>query len=287
MHKPGDPHPLTKDTRGMGMNIKKQFIIDNFRISQESSDSGWTMPYLHCHGAHEIYILESGERIVTAGNADYRTNAGDAALFPSNVTHGSKGDTPFSGICIHFSERYLDRYFTAAARKQLMKCFRHKVIRLNENDFATIKNIADHFAENASNNFLILASILDILNRSDGSEDNGIHAQNESRMTKSQKIIEYTDENYAYIKQISDITELFHVSESYVFQVFHKKYHMTPKEYINKLRIHTACHRIKHSGQSMKSIAYDCGFDSYEHFIKVFKKVTGTTPTEYRRTFSV
>ncbi|MDE7206691.1 MAG: helix-turn-helix domain-containing protein [Lachnospiraceae bacterium] len=62
---------------------------------------------------------------------------------------------------------------------------------------------------------------------------------------------------------------------------------MTPKEYINRLRINTACHRIKHSHKSMKAIAYDCGFDSYEHFIKVFKKMVGTTPTEYRKTNSV
>lgn len=269
------------------MNIRKKFITDNFRISQESLDSGWTMPYLHCHRACEIYILESGERTITIGNTDYGTKAKDAALFASNAAHGSRGDTPFSGICIHFSERYLDRYFTDEAKKQLLKCFKHKVISLNDTDFAAIKKLADHFTENTPDNFLILASVLNILDRSSNTKDSGIYAGNESRMTKSQRIIEYTNENYTYIKQISDITGLFHVSESYVFQIFSKTYHMTPKEYINKLRINTACHRIKHSGKSMKSIASDCGFDSYEHFIKVFKKSVGTTPTEYRKTFSV
>lgn len=198
------------------MNVKKKFIADNFRISQESSDSGWTMPYLHCHAACEIYILKSGERTVTIENTDYITNAGDAVLFASNTTHGSRGDTPFSGICIHFSERYLDRYFTAEAKKQLLKCFQHKVIRLSDTDLAAIRDIADNFAENASNNFLILASVLDILGRSSAAKDTGIHAGNKSRKTKAQKILEYTDENYAYIRQISDITGLFHVSERYL-----------------------------------------------------------------------
>ena len=269
------------------MNIKKRFIIDNFRISQESADNGWTMPYSHCHAAHEIYILESGERTVTIENIDYITHANDAVLFASNITHNSKGDTPFSGICIHFSERYLDIYFTSEAKKQLMKCFKHKVISLNDTDFATIKNIADNFIVNAPNNFLILASVLDILNRSTNSMDTGISVKAENKTKKSQKIIEYTNENYAYIKRISDITELFDVSESYVFQVFSQKYHMTPKQYINELRINTACHRIRYSDKSIKSIAYDCGFDSYEHFIRVFKKVVGTTPTKYKKTISV
>lgn len=40
------------------MNIKKQFIIDNFRISLESVDSGWTMPYSHCHAANgKVFIF--------------------------------------------------------------------------------------------------------------------------------------------------------------------------------------------------------------------------------------
>ncbi len=104
---------------------------------------------------------------------------------------------------------------------------------------------------------------------------------------KAERIIEYANENYAYIKKISDFTELFAVSESYVFQVFNKKYHMTPKQYINKLRINTACHRIKHSHNSIKSIAHDCGFDNYEHFISVFKKEIGATPTEYQKTVRI
>lgn len=265
------------------MNTKKSFIIDDFIISQESIDYGWTMPYSHCHAAYEIYILKSGERTVIMEDMEYAAKAMDATLFSSNVSHKSKGDTPFSGICIHFSERYLDLYFTAEAKKQLMKCFKHKVINLSDTDFEIMKNIADNFTETAANNFLILASVLDILNRSVNSADTGVSADSEKKIKKSQRIIEYVNENYAYIKRISDITELFDVSENYVFQIFRKSYGMTPKQYINRLRINTACHRIKYSDKSIKSIAYDCGFDSYEHFINVFKKTAGATPTEFRK----
>ena len=31
--------------------------------------------------------------------------------------------------------------------------------------------------------------------------------------------------------------------------------------------------------------ALDCGFDSYEHFINVFKKAVGCTPSEYKKMF--
>lgn len=265
------------------MNTKKRFIFDDFRISQESINYGWTMPYSHCHVAYEIYILKSGERTVTIEDMEYTAKAMDATLFSSNTSHKSRGDTPFSGICIHFSERYIDLYFTTAAKKQLMKCFKHKVISLSDTDFETIQRISDNFKENASNNFLILAFILDILNRSVNSVDLGVSAGSEKKIKKSQRVIEYVNENYVYIKKISDITDIFNLSENYVFQIFRKNYSMTPKQYINKLRINNACHRLKYEKKSIKSIALDCGFDSYEHFINVFKKAVGCTPSEYKK----
>ena len=127
-----------------------------------------------------------------------------------------------------------------------MNGFKHKVISLSDTDFETIQRISDNFKENASNNFLILAFILDILNRSVNSVDLGVSAGSEKKIKKSQRVIEYVNENYVYIKKISDITDIFNLSENYVFQIFRKNYSMTPKQYINKLRINNACHRLKY-----------------------------------------
>lgn len=57
---------------------------------------------------------------------------------------------------------------------------------------------------------------------------------------------------------------------------------MTPKQYINHLRIKNACHRLRHMDGTVKSVSSECGFDSYEYFVSVFKKIVGCTPTEYR-----
>lgn len=74
------------------MNTKKRFIFDDFRISQESINYGWTMPYSHCHVAYEIYILKSGERTVTIEDMEYTAKAMDATLFSSNTSHKSKAE---------------------------------------------------------------------------------------------------------------------------------------------------------------------------------------------------
>ena len=264
------------------MNTKIKFINDDFRISQESIDSGWTMPYAHYHASYEIYILKSGERTVTIENKEYIAKAHDTALFPSNIPHKSKGDVPFSGICIHFSERYLDLYFTANAKKELMRCFKNSIISLSDDDFSTIKKLADDFVLYAQDNFVILSVILNILNHSAIGNNAGLLSEREKKMSKSQLIMQYVEDNYIFIKHISDITDIFHVSETYIFQIYRNKYYMTPKQYINKLRIRHACHRLKYTDYTIKSIALNSGFDSYEYFINVFKKLLDCTPTEYR-----
>ena len=49
------------------MKPKRSFMTKDFAISKESHSEGWTMPYMHYHDSYEIYILESGSRIVTIG----------------------------------------------------------------------------------------------------------------------------------------------------------------------------------------------------------------------------
>lgn len=258
---------------------KMSFVSDDFRISQENCEEGWMMPYTHYHVSHEVYVLERGERIVTIQDAEYIAKAHDATLFYSNVPHRSRGESAFSGICLHFSERYMDAHFSEVAKRQLMSCFKHKVISLSEENYQKIKYFADNFQVAAPDNFVTLAVILGILNRSVLAETKMPHPL---KHKKSELILDYVNENYSYIKRIDEITEQFGVSENYVFQVFRKQYGMTPKGYINELRIRNACHKLKNMQNSVKQVSTACGFDSYEYFVRVFKKQIGCTPTEYR-----
>ena len=54
-------------------------------------------------------------------------------------------------------------------------------------------------------------------------------------------------------------------------------------EYINQFRVDTVCERLRNNDKSsLTDIAFDAGFSSKASFNKVFKQVTGKTPTEYK-----
>ena len=59
----------------------------------------------------------------------------------------------------------------------------------------------------------------------------------------------------------------------------------TPHQYLTQCRIENAKKLLWNTEIDIIEIAERCGFSSQQHFNKVFKKETGTTPLVYRRSF--
>jgi AraC-like DNA-binding protein len=59
---------------------------------------------------------------------------------------------------------------------------------------------------------------------------------------------------------------------------------MTPMEYLTRLRIERARSRLRsHPQESITQVAFTCGFQSSQYFATIFRRATGASPTEYRR----
>ena len=57
---------------------------------------------------------------------------------------------------------------------------------------------------------------------------------------------------------------------------------MSPLEYINKVRIQTACEILKKTDESIADIAYKCGFTTNSTFNRNFKKYLNTSPYQWK-----
>jgi PAS domain S-box-containing protein len=58
---------------------------------------------------------------------------------------------------------------------------------------------------------------------------------------------------------------------------------LTPRQLLTKSRIEMAAARLRAKGESLSSIAYECGFYDQAAFSRQFRAVTGLSPGEYRR----
>lgn len=257
---------------------------EGFIITQDKYQPGWVMPYVHHHTYHEIYILEYGERLVQIDDENFQAVAYQATFFKSNVPHKSTGSSAFGGICIGFEERYLDKFLTIPAKKQLMQCFKYPIATLTEDEYRKVKELADSYTPFKNSNFIVLINLLNILNMvTQRLNPQDIKVTQNNFTEKSHFIFKYIDDNYRTIKNVTEISQLFGVSESYIFKSFKKKYNVSPRQYINSLKIRNACQLLLYrKDRNAKTISSDCGFESYEYFMRLFKKKMGCTPLAYR-----
>ncbi|RYX99599.1 helix-turn-helix domain-containing protein [bacterium] len=58
-----------------------------------------------------------------------------------------------------------------------------------------------------------------------------------------------------------------------------------PTEYIQKLRVQKACELIESTNENFENIAIQVGYEDASAFRKIFRRITGLTPGEFRRRF--
>lgn len=77
------------------------------------------------------------------------------------------------------------------------------------------------------------------------------------------------------------------VSDTYVSQVLNENIGANFFDFVNGYRIEAAKTRLHESSDKILTIAYDVGFNSRSSFYTAFGKVTGQTPSEFRKNLSV
>lgn len=80
-----------------------------------------------------------------------------------------------------------------------------------------------------------------------------------------------------------DLASIGNMSESKLFGLFKEATGDTPISYLIRLRIRAAMVELRNSRASVTEIAYRVGFSDSNYFARQFRKVTGMSPSEYRR----
>jgi len=92
----------------------------------------------------------------------------------------------------------------------------------------------------------------------------------------------YIDLNYNEELTLVSLSAKFFVESSYFSRVFKQETGKNLMIYIANKRIEKAKEIMAQSDISMAEVAFMVGYDDYTYFSKVFKKVTGMSPREYR-----
>ena len=98
-----------------------------------------------------------------------------------------------------------------------------------------------------------------------------------------QAVKDYLDENYKSKINLDDLAERFYVNKYYLTRIFKEQYGCSISNYLQQKRVTRAKHLLRFTDQSIEVICTECGIDDANYFSRVFKKVEGVSPGEYRK----
>ena len=93
---------------------------------------------------------------------------------------------------------------------------------------------------------------------------------------------EYMQENYAKDLSLTEVAEHLRISTGYLSTLMNQNLGCGFVDYLNQVRVDRACCYLEQNQLKNYEVAYKVGFNDEKYFSKVFKKIKGMTPKEYR-----
>ncbi len=106
--------------------------------------------------------------------------------------------------------------------------------------------------------------------------------RSEPKETIAQEIEQYFRQNLSEPLTLQMLSDRMNLSKVYLCRIFKQQKNMTPIDYFTHLKIKKAQERLRQMpGTPLREIAEALGFSDVSYFSKVFKRVTGETPSEF------
>lgn len=96
------------------------------------------------------------------------------------------------------------------------------------------------------------------------------------------KIVEYVSENFQDNITLNEIAKALNYEYHYFSSLFNKNFNMNFKTFLNILRFDEACSLLSDKNNDISYISDACGFGSIRNFNRIFKQLSGLSPSQYR-----
>lgn len=112
---------------------------------------------------------------------------------------------------------------------------------------------------------------------------NGLKDHEDAEVLQSQ---EYIEANYAEKITVDVLASKLHLTRRTFERRFKKCTHCSVIEYLQKVRIEASKKALEAGRKSIDEIIIEVGYSDTQTFRDIFKRVTGTTPIEYKNRFA-
>ncbi len=99
-----------------------------------------------------------------------------------------------------------------------------------------------------------------------------------------EEAISYIEENFENEIRLDELARSAYISSSRLSHLFKQATGMSPLDYVIRVRVDRACGLLTSTQRNITDIAFDVGFHDSSYFSRAFRKLTGVSPTGFRKT---
>lgn len=218
-----------------------------------------------------VHIIE-GEYFVRINDEVIKVFKGQTVMIPSGVKHDiwmeKEGILSYAHFSCDFSQIDI-----------LSLCKNKYIVFENPEVNKCLEKINNKKGNIIQNSLVVSESIAKLLNYAFESIDYDIY--DIFREKQLVDVINYIDCNIDKDISVNDLIRISGLSKTSFYLKMREFVKIPPNEFILKKKIRYACELIIND-YSVKESAFAVGFKDESYFSKVFKKITGLLPTEYK-----
>ncbi|MDO4292258.1 MAG: AraC family transcriptional regulator [Eubacteriales bacterium] len=285
---------------------EKHFIIVNdipnhifYFFDFDSRSSSKNMEFEHFHSYYEICVLLSPDAIHFIKGIPYHIEAGDFVLLQPSLLHKTcypEGE-PSRRLIITFMYRD-DGYGFADSYQEILSPFRGELPiyrfpeeirnRLNVliNRIVDVSNQAGTQELTGTQELVLHSIFTEFLYCFHRVKDQNIYRPDRTDDAISERIYAVSNFIHTHFAEELTLEELARqtwMSPYYLSHQFKRVTGYTITHYIHLVRIRNCQYLLINSRRKITDIAAECGFSSFSQFNRVFRRLCGESPSEYRK----
>jgi AraC-type DNA-binding domain-containing proteins len=230
-----------------------------------------------------IHYIISGKGSFFANGKKYSLVAKQGFLITpgSTIMHLSDIADPWHLCWVGFNGEHVERYLKSAHLDECNLIFDYPQ---NEVIESSIMNIYSNVRTPSISNITLIGNLYILLGTL--VDNTRIHSLKTSQipLTHFERATRYIKHNIRSPISVDFLASEHDISPSALYRSFKNECGLSPKQYLDKQKIKKACELIKKTDFSFREISAYLGYEYETHFYKIFKKVVGMRPTEYKHT---
>ena len=230
-----------------------------------------------------FFIVTDGEGTLSYNGKIYNLKNGDCIFIDcKNEYSHETSDYLWSLQWIHFCGNNLqdiyDKYI-ARGGQPVFTTDNNDILLEIWNKIYNIASSDDYIKDMRINEYIY--SLLTLVMSESWHPDKIFHINSKKQNLSDVK--SFLDINYKEKITLEMLSEKFFINKFYLTRIFKEQFGITINSYIIQLRITEAKHMLRFSDKTVEEIGIECGIGPVHYFSRVFKRIEGISPNEYRK----